>query len=98
MHRDGSRDFVADVIDETPLPIAKAAMAGGGNARFVSSTNQEPMLSQSGSKGEYSVLWLELKLLADVGLLAKPNAGKVNAHLPMLGGQAEGGRLSFYDD
>ena len=34
------------------------------------------MLAQSGSKGDYSVLWLELKLLADVGLLAKPNAGK----------------------
>ena len=76
MHRDGSRDFVADVIDETPLPIAKGGDGGWGNARFVSSTNQEPMLSQSGSKGEYSVLWLELKLLADVGLLAKPNAGK----------------------
>ena len=34
------------------------------------------MLSQAGGKGEFTVLWLELKLLADVGLLAKPNAGK----------------------
>ena len=76
MHRDGSKDFIADVIDDTPLLIAKGGDGGWGNARFVSSTNQEPVLSQSGSKGDYVVLWLELKLLADVGLLAKPNAGK----------------------
>ncbi len=76
LHRDGSKDFVADVIDETPLLVAEGGDGGWGNARFVSPTNQEPMLSQAGSKGAYSVLWLELKLLADVGLLAKPNAGK----------------------
>jgi GTP-binding protein len=76
LHRDGSKDFVADVIDETPLLVAEGGDGGWGNARFVSPTNQEPMLSQAGGKGVYSVLWLELKLLADVGLLAKPNAGK----------------------
>ena len=76
LNRDGSKDFIADIVDDTPLLIAKAGDGGWGNARFVSPTNQEPMLSQSGGKGEFIVLWLELKLLADVGLLAKPNAGK----------------------
>ena len=76
LNRDDSKDFMADIVDDTPLMIAKAGDGGWGNARFVSSTNQEPMLSQAGSKGEFTVLWLELKLLADVGLLAKPNAGK----------------------
>ena len=76
MHPDGSKDFVADVTSDDPVLVAKGGEGGWGNARFVSSTNQEPMLAQSGSKGEYSVLWLEMKLLADVGLLAKPNAGK----------------------
>ncbi len=76
MNPDGSKDFVADVTSEQPVLIAKGGEGGWGNARFVSSTNQEPMLSESGKKGDYSVLWLELKLLADVGLLAKPNAGK----------------------
>ena len=76
LNRDGSKDFIADIIDDTPLLIAKGGDGGWGNARFVSPTNQEPMLSQSGGKGEFIVLWLELKLLADVGLLAKPNAGK----------------------
>ncbi len=76
LNRDDSKDFVADIVDDTPLLIARAGEGGWGNARFVSSTNQEPMLSQAGGKGEFTVLWLELKLLADVGLLAKPNAGK----------------------
>ncbi len=76
MNPDGSKDFLADISDEQPALVAKGGEGGWGNARFVSSTNQEPMLSESGKKGDYSVLWLELKLLADVGLLAKPNAGK----------------------
>ena len=76
MRRDGSRDFLADITSEQPALVARGGEGGWGNARFVSATNQEPVLAQSGSKGEYSVLWLELKLLADVGLLAKPNAGK----------------------
>ena len=76
MHRDGTKDFLADVTTEEPVLVAQGGKGGWGNARFVSSTNQEPMLSESGDKGEYAVLWLELKLLADVGLLAKPNAGK----------------------
>ena len=76
MNPDGSKDFLADITSEQPVLIAQGGQGGWGNARFVSSTNQEPMLSESGKKGDYSVLWLELKLLADVGLLAKPNAGK----------------------
>ena len=76
LYPDGSKDFLADVTSEHPVMIAQGGQGGWGNARFVSSTNQEPMLSESGKKGDYSVLWLELKLLADVGLLAKPNAGK----------------------
>ncbi len=76
MHRDGSKDFLADVVSDERVLVADGGKGGWGNARFVSSTNQEPMLSETGAKGDYAVLWLELKLLADVGLLAKPNAGK----------------------
>ena len=77
LQRDGSREFVADLDDTSPpVLVAQGGAGGWGNARFVSSTNQEPMLAQAGAKGESLALWLELKLLADVGLLAKPNAGK----------------------
>lgn len=72
----GQRDFLADITDPAPRLVAQGGRGGWGNAHYVSATNQEPMLSQRGERGEYAVLFLELKLLADVGLLARPNAGK----------------------
>ena len=74
--RDGSTEFLADITDQTPLLVAQGGRGGWGNTRFATATNQEPLLSLKGEAGEYVVLMLELKLLADVGLLAKPNAGK----------------------
>ena len=73
---DGVKTLLADVIDSTPHLVAQGGQGGWGNTRYVSSTNQEPVLAQRGEKGEAKVLFLELKLLADVGLLARPNAGK----------------------
>jgi len=73
---DGEKTLIADVIDSTPHMVAQGGQGGWGNTRYVSSTNQEPVLAQRGEKGEAKVLFLELKLLADVGLLARPNAGK----------------------
>ena len=76
MHRGGEKDFLTDVTDDTPRLVAQGGAGGWGNAHYVSPTNQEPILSQRGERGDYVVLFLELKLLADVGLLARPNAGK----------------------
>ncbi|MDA1128737.1 MAG: GTPase ObgE [Chloroflexi bacterium] len=73
---DGEREFVDDIRTETPRLVAVGGRGGWGNARFSTPTNQQPVLSQRGEKGQKVVLFLELKLLADVGLLAKPNAGK----------------------
>ena len=72
----GEQTLLADVVDTEPLLVAHGGAGGWGNTRFVSSTNQEPVLAQRGEKGEAVVLFLELKLLADVGLIARPNAGK----------------------
>ncbi len=76
LNRDGSRDFLTDIRSDNPFLVGRGGRGGWGNARFATSTNQEPVLSERGEKGEEAVLFLELKLLADVGLLARPNAGK----------------------
>ena len=73
---DGSRDFLTDIYNSTPYLVGRGGRGGWGNSRFATSTNQEPVLAERGEKGDAAVLFLELKLLADVGLLARPNAGK----------------------
>src|SRR5688500_10772221 len=56
--------------------LAKGGIGGRGNARFVSSTNRAPRRCEPGMPGETKQLQLHLKLLADVGLVGFPNAGK----------------------
>ena len=56
--------------------LAQGGHGGRGNARFVSSTNRAPRRSEDGTPGELKQLQLHLKLLADVGLVGFPNAGK----------------------
>ena len=76
MNEEGQREYLDDITSETPRLVAVGGRGGWGNTRFATPTNQEPVLAQRGEKGEKVVLFLELKLMADVGLLAKPNAGK----------------------
>lgn len=75
--RDGETgELIADITDGQHTLVAHGGFHGLGNARFKSSTNRAPRQSTPGSEGESRTLNLELKLMADVGLLGLPNAGK----------------------
>jgi GTP-binding protein len=69
--------FIADLIENgETIIMRKGGMGGKGNIRFKTSTNQAPRIAQSGLPGETGHFIIELKVLADVGLVGLPNAGK----------------------
>ena len=77
VYDDETGELMGDLVaDGQRLLVARGGFHGIGNARYKSSTNRTPRQFKPGTPGEARRLRLELKLLADVGLLGKPNAGK----------------------
>ena len=75
--KNGMNEIFADFVDvNSEKIIAYGGRGGKGNARFATSTNQTPRKYEQGTKGDFNFFELELKLLADVGLVGLPNAGK----------------------
>ncbi len=77
VHDEDTEELLGDLVEEGQrLIVAQGGFHGIGNTRYKSSTNRAPRESSPGTPGEDRTLRLELKVLADIGLLGMPNAGK----------------------
>ena len=77
VHDTETGELLGDLIDENQkLLVVRGGRGGRGNVSFASSTNRAPRKCETGSPGEQRRVRLELRLLADVGLVGFPNAGK----------------------
>lgn len=88
-------ELLVDVTDTPEITLLRGGIGGKGNARFATSTRQAPRFSQDGMPGQSIHARIELQLVADIGLVGLPNAGKSSLLSSLSGARPRIGDYAF---